>query len=142
MLIERAIGIGREIGESVIAAKIMMFAAGGRDVRRGGRFDRHAADRIGRAPAAFFRVQMIVHRRCSVSVTRPVAGSPNAAGRVRRWRPSWRFQNGAAPIDTHERWFFLGFSLPRLSGPGLAGERKSVVYGKSVSVRVDLGGRR
>src|SRR3546814_7840352 len=76
MLIEIAIGIGLEIGEAVCAAKIMMFAAVGRDVRRGGRVDRHAADRIGRAPAAFFRVQMIVHRRCSVSVTRPVAGSP------------------------------------------------------------------
>src|SRR3546814_18695641 len=76
MLIEIAIGIGLEIGEAVCAAKLMMFAAVGRDVRRGGRVDRYAADRIGRAPAALFRVQLIVHRRCSVSVTPPLAGSP------------------------------------------------------------------
>src|SRR3546814_4632287 len=42
-----------------------MFAAVRRNVRRGGRVDRHAADWIGRAPAAFFRALMIVHRRRS-----------------------------------------------------------------------------
>src|SRR3546814_2197651 len=43
----------------------MMVAAVRRNVRRGGRVDRHAADWIGRAPAAFFRALMIVHRRRS-----------------------------------------------------------------------------
>src|SRR3546814_2121776 len=60
-----AIGIGLELREAACAAKIIMFAAVRRNVRRGGRVDRHAADWIGRAPAAFFRALMIVHRRRS-----------------------------------------------------------------------------
>src|SRR3546814_13766982 len=43
----------------------MMCAAVRGNVRRGGRVDRHAADWIGRAPAAFFRALMILHRRRS-----------------------------------------------------------------------------
>src|SRR3546814_17122461 len=60
-----AIGIGLELCEAACAAKIMMFAAVRRNVRRGGRVDRHAADCIGPAPAAFFRALMVVHRRRS-----------------------------------------------------------------------------
>src|SRR3546814_16313104 len=60
-----AIEIGLELREAACAAKIMMFAAVRGNVRRGGRVDRHAADWIGRAPAAFFRALMIVHRRRS-----------------------------------------------------------------------------
>src|SRR3546814_21146113 len=60
-----AIGIGLELREAACAAKIIMFAAVRRNVRRGGRVDRHAADWIGRAPAAFFRALMIVQDRKS-----------------------------------------------------------------------------
>src|SRR3546814_222180 len=66
-----AIGIGLELREAACAAKIMMFAAVRRNVRRGGRVDRHAADWIGRAPAAFFRALMIVHRRRSRTCLMP-----------------------------------------------------------------------
>src|SRR3546814_21056306 len=38
-----AIGIGLELREAACAAKIMMLAAVRRNVRRGGRVDRHAA---------------------------------------------------------------------------------------------------
>lgn len=65
------IGIGLEFGEAARAAKMMMFAVVRRDVRRGGRIDRHAADRIGGAPSAFFRALMIVHRRRSCTCRMP-----------------------------------------------------------------------
>jgi hypothetical protein len=108
------IGIGLEFGEAACAAEIVMLAAMRRGVRCGGRIDRHAADGIGRAPAAFFCALMIVHRRRSRMCRMPASrrGGPNATGRVRRWRRSWRFQNGAASIDTQERRLSLGFSLP------------------------------
>src|SRR3546814_11317336 len=64
---------------------------------------------------------------CSSRRPRTVQGRPRSAGLGRA--PAARHPSSP---DTHRG---------RTPGPG-SGARKSVVYGKSVSVRVDLGGRR
>src|SRR3546814_1710 len=65
-------------------------------------------------------------RPCNAGSRRPTSRSPRRASRARTAWPRWRRRSRAA--DSPSRWW--------------SRDRKSVVSGKSVSVRLDPGGRR
>src|SRR3546814_18583355 len=74
---------------------------------------------------------------CSSDLARRHVGAPDRAGPDNRRRARlWRIQRPAHAPEAADRkqW--------RRSGRRAIRDRKSVVSGKSVSVRVDLGGRR
>src|SRR3546814_14539505 len=67
-----------------------------------------------------------------------------SAARAIRWKRRWRPVSRKSSATPQARMSWNGTRLQRKAAvpSGRAGDRKSVVEGKSVSVRVDLGGRR